>query len=312
METRSVQSLIQNAETRSTAVLTQNLRREVTFSDDREYNSEESQTQTHLSDSDRTNVFCMCGHTAPLVKVKTEGVEYNSEGSQTQTYLCESDRTNEVLCMCGHTAALLQVKIEDLNCDAKTGRAASRATNAKEVSGSPSRSPNERLLSEADETNDVLCTCGYAARLLTVKTFGPNCGRQFYKCGNMNSCHFFLWADDELLALRLAVELNGVDQNFTVTCRCNKPAKLLTVEKEGPNSGRKFFGCLESCGFFQWTDSASPATNSDSDDASNNTDLPSEDFPDNPVPEKRKKKCGLCLDLGHNRIKCPRNRSRRK
>lgn len=42
-------------------------------------------------------------------------------------------------------------------------------------------------------------------------------------------------------------------------CECSKPAILLTVRKDGPNQGRKFFKCdtnanQSSCNFFEWED----------------------------------------------------------
>ena len=43
-------------------------------------------------------------------------------------------------------------------------------------------------------------------------------------------------------------------------CRCAvpRPATLLTVRKEGPNTGRQFYKC-DPCNFFQWFDSSSAA-----------------------------------------------------
>ncbi|KAM0753285.1 prokaryotic type I DNA topoisomerase [Meredithblackwellia eburnea MCA 4105] len=41
-------------------------------------------------------------------------------------------------------------------------------------------------------------------------------------------------------------------------CKCDEPAVERTVNKEGPNKGRKFFGCQkgmnDSCGFFAWSE----------------------------------------------------------
>ena len=46
--------------------------------------------------------------------------------------------------------------------------------------------------------------------------------------------------------------------NDKVSCNCGSLARRLTVQKEGPNKGRDFFGCPkpreESCRFFQWAD----------------------------------------------------------
>jgi hypothetical protein len=52
-----------------------------------------------------------------------------------------------------------------------------------------------------------------------------------------------------------------------VRCLCGTPAKQITVKKEGPNTGRSFWGCAkpriypddQPCGFFQWADVETPA-----------------------------------------------------
>lgn len=39
----------------------------------------------------------------------------------------------------------------------------------------------------------------------------------------------------------------------TIVCSCNVEAVQLTVRKEGPNTGRQFYGCAtKSCSFFLW------------------------------------------------------------
>ena len=44
----------------------------------------------------------------------------------------------------------------------------------------------------------------------------------------------------------------GPEDNFVV-CNCGTRANLLTVRKEGPNTGRKFYSCMtRSCGYFLW------------------------------------------------------------
>lgn len=44
--------------------------------------------------------------------------------------------------------------------------------------------------------NEVKCQCNQIAALRTVNKDGPNKGRQFYCCPNMNGCKFFQWADE--------------------------------------------------------------------------------------------------------------------
>ena len=48
---------------------------------------------------------------------------------------------------------------------------------------------------------------------------------------------------------------NSDDLNPTV-CYCGRPARLLTVRKEGPNLGRQFYVCPDDkvCDFFSWAD----------------------------------------------------------
>lgn len=87
-------------------------------------------------------------------------------------------------------------------------------------------------------------------RLNKVKKEGPNKGRWFISCRACND-HF---------------EWMGKD-NDDDTPQCGSPGlppcpgcdgntmKELTVKKEGPNKGRKFFKCGdEKCGYFQWAD----------------------------------------------------------
>ncbi|XP_048349631.1 DNA topoisomerase 3-alpha isoform X2 [Sphaerodactylus townsendi] len=45
------------------------------------------------------------------------------------------------------------------------------------------------------------------------------------------------------------------DADNTIVCNCGKPAVLLTVRKDGPNQGRRFYKCSAGdCGFFLWSD----------------------------------------------------------
>ncbi|CAG0915750.1 unnamed protein product [Notodromas monacha] len=54
---------------------------------------------------------------------------------------------------------------------------------------------------------------------------------------------------------------NRSDVGDEVKCKCGNPANLLTVKKEGPNTGRKFYACAKSngtdCNFFSWEDAVS-------------------------------------------------------
>ena len=47
-----------------------------------------------------------------------------------------------------------------------------------------------------------------------------------------------------------------------IVCNCNETAILLTVRKEGPNTGRQFYKCPKpqgNCDFFLWADSPAPS-----------------------------------------------------
>ncbi|XP_042197043.1 DNA topoisomerase 3-alpha isoform X2 [Callorhinchus milii] len=47
----------------------------------------------------------------------------------------------------------------------------------------------------------------------------------------------------------------GVDDDNMVVCNCGQDALLLTVRKDGPNQGRKFYKCSTgNCNFFLWAD----------------------------------------------------------
>lgn len=123
----------------------------------------------------------------------------------------------------------------------------------------------------------IVCKCAENAVLLTVRKEGPNTGRQFYKCPKPQgggSCDFFLWADasntntpapapysrgaENANNRQPAFQNEQRDDNSEVCCNCGEPGKLLTVNKDGPNHGRPFYGCAKprdaQCGFFQWAD----------------------------------------------------------
>ena len=70
-------------------------------------------------------------------------------------------------------------------------------------------------------------------------------GRPFFVCPirkQNQRCDYFAWGDQTIVERPL--------------CEHGKPSRLLTVKKEGPNKGRKFFSCAEQkenrCDFFEW------------------------------------------------------------
>lgn len=120
-----------------------------------------------------------------------------------------------------------------------------------------------------------MCKCNENAVQLTVRKEGPNTGRQFYKCPKPQGagCDFFLWADASNSSTSAppptrdannrqpAFQSQQRDDNSETCCGCGEPAKILTVQKEGPNQGRQFYACAKpreaQCGFFQWADESS-------------------------------------------------------
>ncbi|GFR86227.1 DNA topoisomerase [Elysia marginata] len=150
----------------------------------------------------------------------------------------------------------------------------------------------------------IVCSCGNDAIILTVRKEGPNTGRQFYKCSGQTgeSCNFFLWADQNGQTSASPSDPNsnfsrGSRESFggdgfhsssyqnpwinkkstfssggddegggQICCRCGVPAKSLTVQKQGPNTGRPFYACNkpreQSCNFFQWADQMDQADHS--------------------------------------------------
>ena len=114
-------------------------------------------------------------------------------------------------------------------------------------------------IDESDQSNDqVQCNCGTPAVKLQVKKDGPNKGRYFHTCQS-KACQFFEWVENAKEQRKKGTQINQAQKRPTSTkttnCNCNKPAKQLTVSKEGPNKGRQFYKCeSSSCNFFEWAD----------------------------------------------------------
>lgn len=156
------------------------------------------------------------------------------------------------------------------------------------LSLSSTRTPRPAPSAAPDDGNNaVVCNCGNEALLLTVRKEGPNQGRQFYKC-SASTCNFFLWADQHSedrsevaprgsalprpFAGRGPAEFqrpgggrdpglfgsNSSGSRGGTVCKCDQPAIIRTVQKDGPNKGRQFHTCSkpreQQCGFFQWAD----------------------------------------------------------
>ncbi|CAI9740965.1 DNA topoisomerase 3-alpha-like isoform X1 [Octopus vulgaris] len=196
------------------------------------------------------------------------------------------------------------------------------------VQSRPRTALNNRNGDRSDATT-IVCGCNVDAILLTVRKEGPNTGRQFYKC-NSNTCDFFLWADQNSSSTTSSSSFpsnpgssrpqfrsshsNASEQ--TVSCQCNLEAKHLTVQKEGPNKGRKFFACPQSrdvgCNFFQWDDNStsSGSGNSYSSQRFGNYDnqrhqAKKQKTNQSGVNKRASPKCGICGTIGHTKRTCP-------
>lgn len=111
-----------------------------------------------------------------------------------------------------------------------------------------------------------VCACNEPAVQRTTTKEGPNMGRTFFTCGNRDKrCNFFQWCDAVVAptaaptaghVVRTASGHQsataaggrggggaGVTGGGVIVCKCNEPAPLFTVNKEGPNRGRKFYSC---------------------------------------------------------------------
>jgi DNA topoisomerase-3 len=101
---------------------------------------------------------------------------------------------------------------------------------------------------------------------------------------------------------------------FLLICR-------LTVQKAGPNQGRKFYKC-STCNFFEWEDAAADGgggssnndfSNQNSGFNNNNNNKSKNNNFGNKSTNKgsksgdtpKKRKCGICGQEGHNRKNCP-------
>ncbi|XP_061196153.1 DNA topoisomerase 3-alpha-like [Saccostrea echinata] len=102
------------------------------------------------------------------------------------------------------------------------------------------------------------------------------------------------------------------ERNSNVNCNCGKPAKTLTVNKDGPNKGRTFYACAkprdQSCKFFQWGDENPEGINTGSYVGSGGKKRTSSELGSSGTTPNRKRaarKCGLCGEEGHTKRTCP-------
>ncbi|KDN47556.1 prokaryotic type I DNA topoisomerase [Tilletiaria anomala UBC 951] len=122
------------------------------------------------------------------------------------------------------------------------------------------------------------CRCQEASVERTSGKEGANQGRKFWACAKPREeqCGFFEWLEGPSCASKCggqygrSVSCTGAGQTARSLqdeggeedaryCKCSEPAAFLTVAKDGPNQGRRFYGCAKprdagSCGFFEWAD----------------------------------------------------------
>ena len=170
-----------------------------------------------------------------------------------------NDSSHGILCECGIPGKLLTVKKDSPNkgrefysCSKPIGQVCGFFQWADDSQSQTSFSGNSQK---------VICKCGESAKLLTVLKESPNKGREFYTCSKPKEkgCRFFQWADEAETNTKQSFRIaNSEKSSHGVTCQCGLSLKLLTVRKESPNKGRKFYSCNKyrdkGCGYFQWAD----------------------------------------------------------
>ena len=224
-----------------------------------------------LSDSGH-GVTCYCGDSAKFLTVKK-----NNENKGRKFYTCAKPKRNEcgffewadegpatpqrsieysqsVVCQCGLASKILTVKKDSPN----KGRKFHSCPNpsVKDCGFFQWSEEQTPINTSRDENNlDIHCQCGLHSKILTVRKESPNKGRKFHTCPKPlnKGCSFFKWYDGDVIA-----DNPSSITNPEVTCECGTPTRLLTVRKESPNKGRRFYKCPKSneqqCEFFQWAD----------------------------------------------------------
>jgi hypothetical protein len=99
-----------------------------------------------------------------------------------------------------------------------------------------------------------MCYCELRTILREVKKDGPNKGKLFYTCSNSydEKCNYFMWKNESIRRIQ------NSEENVNVLCKCNLPAIIREVFKDGPNKGKLFYTCSknrdEKCNYFMWKD----------------------------------------------------------
>ena len=100
---------------------------------------------------------------------------------------------------------------------------------------------------------------------------------------------------------------NPPPADISIDCeKCQRPAKKLTVVKEGLNKGRPFFTCQNGCSFFKWGDeNLLPPQRSSSSSVSASTSNTVQSSSSTSGNASARRKCGVCRQEGHTKNKCP-------
>ncbi|KAJ2963551.1 hypothetical protein NQZ79_g1432 [Umbelopsis isabellina] len=118
------------------------------------------------------------------------------------------------------------------------------------------------------------CDCNKPTVRRPVIKEGQNKGRMFFKCSmpanDSTRCHYFAWEDELSTQTRQPAPPSKApfgEATATPKCSCGESTIQRRATKEGPNKGRTFFKCAadfsqdgSGCGFFEFQDNPSPAT----------------------------------------------------
>ncbi|XP_049801714.1 DNA topoisomerase 3-alpha isoform X1 [Schistocerca nitens] len=231
----------------------------------------------------------------PRRNVNWGGQSFVNPATRTDNRSRSDSGNNAVMCGCSVNAILLTVRKEGPN----TGRQFYKCGNPAQqcnffiwADEDPAEMPEERNVNspmwrpnqnftgpgrEAENSGDteVCCNCGQSAVMRTVQKDTPNKGRQFYCCPKQPNerCNFFQWVDEPNTA-------RGGTSNNDWGSRGSKwngnGSGASTSWQTNAGRGRGTFG---------------------------KRTLPS------PSGARKRRKCGVCGEEGHNRKNCSHNPS---